>query len=111
MFLDNAQETRVFTLRPIYYDMTGNVVATSGLNFSTTSLEVTVPVEQLQGFAQKPITVKWEGEPAPGYRLLNVSVEPDNVLVTGRPTGMDLLGRLNTEPIDITGLQETVTEQ
>ena len=78
---------------------------------STEQVVVTVPVDQLAGFAAKPIVVNWQGDPAQGYRLLDVSVEPDSVLVTGSPELLDRLARVQTEPIDISGLRESRTMQ
>lgn len=111
VFLDNTRQTFVASLRPVYYDMQGSVVGTSALSVSADLVQVTVPVEELEGFAQKPITVNWVGMPAPGYRLLNVTVEPSSVLVTGRPIQLDNLTRLQTETIDISGLKESFTQE
>lgn len=107
IILEQPQEDVVRTRRPTFYDRQGNVVSSVNLNPETEEVEITIPVEQLAGYAAKPIIVEWEGEPAPGYRLLDVNVEPDSVLVTGRPTQLDLLSRVRTELIDITGLRES----
>jgi YbbR domain-containing protein len=111
VLLDNTREEINVSRRPTFYDVQGNVASVNGLTLSDDEVEVIVPVSELAGFAEKPITVDWVGDPAPGYRLLNVSVEPDSVLVTGRPTQLDSLSRLETEPIDISGLTETFSDQ
>lgn len=111
VFLDNSQQDVVVTRRPIFYDHQGNITSISSLNVSTEQVVVTVPVDQLAGFAAKPIVVNWQGDPAQGYRLLDVSVEPDSVLVTGSPELLDRLARVQTEPIDISGLRESRTMQ
>ncbi len=111
VFLDDVRETLVVSPRPFFYDAQGAVAGTTSLSLSADVVQVTVPVEELEGFAQKPITVKWEGTPAAGYRLLNVTVDPDSILVTARPTQLSLLSRLETETIDITGLKETFSQQ
>jgi YbbR domain-containing protein len=54
--------------------------------------------------------VNWVGDPAPGYRLLNINVEPSSVLITAPPDQLDAL-RIETEPVDITGLTMTETLQ
>lgn len=109
VFLDSPQEDVVLTRRPTFYDRQGNIASVNGLELGAEEVAVTVPVDQLAGFAAKPIIVDWEGQPAQGYRLLDVRVEPDNVLVTGRPEQLDELSRVRTEPIDITGLREPLT--
>lgn len=107
IILEQPQQDVIRTRRPTFYDRQGNVVSTANLNPETEEVVITIPVEQLAGYAAKPIIVEWEGEPAQGYRLLDVNVEPDSVLVTGNPTQLDQLSRLRTELIDITGLRES----
>jgi YbbR domain-containing protein len=74
-------------------------------------VQVTIPIEESDGFADKLITIDWVGYPAPGYRLLSASVDPPSLLVTGLPTRLNALTRLKTEPIDITGLTGTFNQQ
>lgn len=111
IFLNSARETQVGEHRPIFYDQQGRVVGTNGLTIRDENVQVTIPVVESEGFAEKLITVDWEGDPAPGYRLLNVSVDPPSVLVQGPPARVNALTRLQTEAIDITGLAETFEQQ
>ena len=111
IFLNNARETNVGRHRPVFYDAQGRVASTVDMQVATQEVQVTVPVEQSEGFAEKLITVDWIGEPATGHRLLNVSVEPPSVLVQGPPETVNALTRLQTEPIDITGLTESFVQQ
>ena len=110
-FLNNARETQRNEHRPIFYDQQGRVVGTGALLLNTEDVSVTIPIEESAGFAEKLITVDWTGEPAPGYRLLNISVDPPSVLVQGFPQSVNALTRLQTEPIDITGLTESFSQQ
>ncbi len=109
VFVDNPQQDTIVTRRPIFYDRQGNIAGVSGMELSVEEVLVTVPVDQLAGYAAKPIIVDWQGEPAAGYRLLDVRVEPDSVLLTGSPAQLDALSRVQTEPVDISGLRESVT--
>ncbi len=111
VFLNDARETNVGEHRPIFYDEQGRVASTSDLDISTEQIQVTIPVEESDGFADKLITVDWVGDPAPGYRLLSVSVEPPSVLVKGLPARVNALTRLRTDPVDITGLTESFSQQ
>ncbi len=111
VLLDDARESIVVARRPLFYDQQGNVVGTNNLNVSTSEINITVPISQLADFAEKPVVVNWVGEPASGYRLLNVTNEPRSVLVTGSPEVLSELGSLQTEPIDITGATETISLQ
>jgi YbbR domain-containing protein len=106
-FLNSTAETLVEPAQPILYDVTGRVSGVTGLDLSTNEVVVTVPVEELAGFSEKLVTVEWRGEPAPGYRLLSVTADPPSVLVEGRPAQINRLTSVKTEPIDITGLNQS----
>ncbi len=110
VFVDDAREDITEMRRPIFYDLEGNVASIAGLTVSPQEVETIVPIVELAGFAEKPISALWTGEPAPGHRLLDVRVEPGSVQVTGSPADLDTL-LVQTEPIDITGLTETLTQQ
>ncbi len=111
VFLNNARETEVGEHRPVFYDQQGRVASTNSLDLSIQDVTVTIPIEESAGFAEKLITVDWVGEPAPGYRLLAVNVDPPSVLVRGLPASVNALTRIQTEPIDITGLTEPFSQQ
>ena len=107
VFLNNARETQVYSPQIIYYDLQGRVTSTRGLSQSADEVQVTIPVNESAGFAEKFITVARTGEPAPGYRLLNITVEPNSIFVTGPPAPLAALTRVQTEQINLTGLTET----
>lgn len=111
VFLNDAQETKVGEHRPIFYDESGQVASTINLNLSNDAVQVTIPVEESEGFSEKVITVDWTGEPARGYRLLSVEVDPPTVVVSGLPQRVNEITRLTTEEIDINGLDESDTQQ
>jgi len=111
VLLDDAREDIIVTRRPLFYDQQGNVVGTNGLSLSQSEVNVTIPIAQLADFAEKTVVVDWIGEPAPGYRLLNVTNEPRTVFVTGSPEVLNNLGSIQTEPIDITGATATISVQ
>ncbi|HET6444119.1 MAG TPA: CdaR family protein [candidate division Zixibacteria bacterium] len=110
IFLDDAREDITEERSPTFYDNEGNVASVVGMTISPEEVVVIIPIDELAGFAEKPITVDWVGEPAPGYRLLDVKAEPTSVQVTGSPA--ELIGlRIQTEPVDISGLDESTTFQ
>jgi YbbR domain-containing protein len=111
VFLNDALETTVGEHRPIFYDEQGRVASTANLELSTEEVQVTIPIIESAGFADKLITVDWVGYPAPGYRLLSVTVEPPSVLVKGLSARVNAMTRLQTEPIDINGLTSSFTQQ
>jgi YbbR domain-containing protein len=97
VFLNNTRETQVYAPQLIFYDLQGRVTSTRGLMLSAEEVEVTIPISESAGFAEKFITVTRVGEPAFGYRLLNITVEPDSVFVTGPPTQVAAVNRVETE--------------
>ena len=111
VFLNNDRETVVARPQLIIYNRQGRIASTSGLDISTEQVQVTIPINETAGVAEKLITVSWDGEPATGYRLLSVEVEPSSILVEGLPTQLARLTRVQTEMIDVTGLQETFRQQ
>ncbi len=103
----DERETKVVTAQPIFYNVRGQVTSARNFQLSSQDVEVTIPIVESADFAEKIITVDLTGQPATGYRLLSVSIDPSSVLVQGRPTQLELLSQIKTEPIDITGLTES----
>ena len=52
-----------------------------------------------------------EGEPAEGYLLLDIEVAPRRVWLAGARSQVLRLSEVVTEPIDVTGLAESVERQ
>lgn len=73
------------------------------------SVVVTIPIEQRRGFRDVSVRVVREGQPAPGYRISNVSVEPAIVTVVGSPSIIEALpGYVDTDPVNIEGATSDV---
>lgn len=111
VFLSNERETVRRTPQPVFYNKQGRVASITGLELSTELVEVTIPIKESAGFAEKFINADVIGEPAPGYRIVAVEVTPPSVLIQGRPTQLSALSWLQTEPVDITGLTESYLAQ
>lgn len=111
VYLNDDTQTRIEMPQPLFYNRQGLPASVSGLQLSTDQVQVTIPINESADFATKVISPDIVGQVAPGYRVLGVTVEPSSVLVTGRPTLLALPFRVQTEPIDITGLTETFQDQ
>ncbi|MGC8836895.1 MAG: CdaR family protein [Anaerolineae bacterium] len=79
------------------------------LEVEPASILVRVPIEQRRGFRDVSVRVVREGQPAPGYRISNVSVEPAIVTVVGSPSVIEALpGYVDTEPVTVEGATSDV---
>ncbi len=111
VFLNNDKEDIVSSRQPIFYDQQGRVASVRGLNLSVEEVNITIPVTESAFYTEKPIDVDVVGSPAPGYRVLDIRVNPLSVGLRGLPTQLEQLDRVQTEPIDITGLTENYRQQ
>jgi YbbR domain-containing protein len=111
VFLNNDRADVLDSRQPIFYDRQGRVASVRSLTLSDDQINITIPVLESAGYSEKSIDVDLVGQPAPGYRVLDISVTPVSVLVQGRPTLLSQLDRVQTEPIDITGLTEPYRQQ
>lgn len=75
---------------------------------SPRSVTVTIGIHQLEDFREVAIKVNWKGQPAAGYRISKITLDPPTVLVTGRPEVIASLGVIETEPVDISEASGTV---
>lgn len=75
------------------------------------TVQVTVPVVYMPR-KTVPVQARLEGEPAPGYEIGNITIEPAELAVRARDRRvLEGLEFLQTEAIDIGGLSRTVTRE
>jgi YbbR domain-containing protein len=95
-------------LQPL--DEAGEVV--SYVDLEPEEVAVRVPVEPSGYYRPLAVKVTLEGEVAPGYRVIDITVEPPTITVFGTPTVLSALqGFIETQPIDVEGAQDNVTVQ
>lgn len=58
-----------------------------------------------------PIKVRRTGEPADGYQLESITLEPDDITIAGPKAVLDEVVALNTVPINLHGLKISTTRQ
>ena len=74
------------------------------------SVTVNIPVEQLGFIRDIPVTVgPLEGQPATGYRVANLEFDPPVVKVFGRTNVVQSVNYLQTVPISLAGITQTLT--
>jgi len=83
-----------------------------GVNVQPNVVVVKVPIVQRRGFRNLSVRVVWEGQPAPGYRISNVSVDPTIVTAIGDPVTIESIpGYLETSPVTVDGATADVIER
>ena len=83
-----------------------------GVSVEPPTVKVTVPIEQQPGFLEVPVVPRTVGQPAPGYRVSSISVDPATVTLRGSPENLQKLpGYVETEPLDISEATSDVVER
>ncbi len=76
------------------------------------SVTVNIPIAQLGFYRDIPVfTGALLVQPAPGYRISDIEYYPQVVKVVGRPELVQSVQFLQTEPITLDGITQTVTTQ
>ncbi len=91
-------------------DAQGNRV--NGVTLEPSQIQVSVPIRPLPNVKAMSVTWTQVGQPAEGYHVTNVGIEPPVVRVRGPVFILnELPGFLTTVPISIEGRTETVVER
>jgi YbbR domain-containing protein len=89
-----------------------NGLVVSGLEIDPQVATVLVPIKQRQGFSEKTVLPKIEGQPATNYRIAGITVEPTTVTLFGDPATLNEMPPfVETVPVDITGATEDIEER
>lgn len=95
-------------------DVVDTVVSVSSglekVNLIPGTVRVVVPVAALQ---RVPVAInpRFTGSPAPGYHVTRVTVAPENVNVLVDPEVTEAIGPVDTEPINLSGIEASLTRQ
>lgn len=77
------------------------------INISPSSVKVIAEETVTKTVRVRPVVV---GEPEKGYFVKSVEVAPQTLVIEGPRSEVGKINILRTEPLDITGLNETVTQ-
>lgn len=103
--LNDARELVTRNIKPSLYGLTQGDA--SYVSFSVEEVAVTVDIQVRPGYRDLIVGTDIQGEPAPGYWVSDVSVNPQLVTVVGQPAIItDLDGVIDTEPINVEELGE-----
>jgi len=92
------------------YDNNGVIV--EGVTIEPAQVHVSMPITQRGGYRNVTVKAIVTGQVASGYRLTNITVSPLTVTVYSANPGVvnDLPGYVETQPLNITGADEDITE-
>lgn len=87
-------------------DAEGNVI--QGVAITPAQVAVEIPIEAQTGYRNVVVKVLWSGQPATGYRLTSLSVNPPAVTVfSANPQQVEnLAGYVETFPLNLSGVRE-----
>ena len=109
MDVEGRQGTQTGDIRPRALDANGREIP--NLTFDPPTVRVAVAIKLLLDFKTLALHVPLDGDPAPGFRVTDISVQPTTVIVQGQPALLASLNILDTAPVSIAGVTETVTSQ
>lgn len=96
--------------RLIARDANGGPVA--GAQVTPDVVSVRVPLEQLSNYRDLPVTPKWRGQPADGYAVTAITVEPQIVTVFGDTAVIQSAkGFIETQDVVISNAQTDIDER
>lgn len=106
--LDGQQSDVRGDYQPVLMDQNEHMVA--NVESIPKAVTVNVAVSPLGYVRDLAVTIAWEGQPAPGYRISNVVIEPQLVKVYGRVERVrEAPGYLLTQPVSLDTLTQSLT--
>jgi YbbR domain-containing protein len=96
----------VFTPRIV--DQRGSDLKDLNLTVTPASVTVQVPITQQTQYKEVGIHPAVQGQPAPGYALQPLEVNPPVATLVGDPTALEGVNFVDTQPIDVNGISSTV---
>jgi YbbR domain-containing protein len=104
--VDGKGATQQGIRTPIALDADGQVI--EGLTFEPATVQVVQPIELLVNYRVVPVRVPVEGQPAPGYWVSSIVIDPTKVTICCSPEAINQHSSVSTEPVNITGATDTV---
>lgn len=82
----------------------------SGVTLNPTQVDVTVPIVQSGGYRDVAVRVETTGQPASGYTVVNIEVEPPTITVYSADSNLveTMSGVVSTLPLDLTDVSGDV---
>ncbi len=108
--INNSKETVKQEVLLVPLDTEGEVVQNVALE--PPNSVITIPIEQRFGYKEVSVKAKLVGQPAPGYWISSISVNPSTVTLVGGPAVLEeVSGFIDTFEVDILGATEDVVKR
>ncbi len=96
-------------VQPTALDSQGRTV--SGVSFQPEAVAITATISLGINYKTVPLKSVVLGEPASGYQVDEIRIEPNTATILGDPLVMSKINFLETEPLDITGRESSIITQ
>lgn len=108
--LSNTRSISSLEFKVIPLDVKGEAIS-QGLEIIPDTVKIIAVVGEQKGFKEVPLTVRSEGEPAAGYRLKSIELQPATVQIAGSQGAIAGISEINTPIIDINEIDQSFTRQ
>ncbi len=105
--VEGKQTVQAGQVRPRALDVAGQPI--SGLTFDPEVVKITAPIQQQLDYKTLALHVPLDGEPASGYRVTDISIDPTTLTVQGAPELLAGLTVLDTAPVSLAGVTQSVS--
>ncbi len=107
--VDSARSSVQQDARVYARTLEGDLVV--GVTIAPDTVTVRIPMEQLSNYRDLPVVVKWRGQPAEGYAVTDISVDPPIVTVFGPVDAVQATkGYIETMSVSIANAQSDIDE-
>jgi YbbR domain-containing protein len=108
--IQNVRENITSTSELVAVDADNQTI--SGVDFSTTQIQVNAEVTPLYGYRNVAVKAVWSGSPAVSYQLTGITTNPPAVIVFSQNALLveNLPGYIETVPIDLTNVKASFSK-
>lgn len=105
--VEGKQTVQSGLVRPRALDAANQPI--SGLTFDPEFVKITAPIQQKLDYKTLAVHVSLDGEPASGFRVTDINVDPTTLTVQGSPELLAGLNVLDTAPVSLAGVTQSVS--
>lgn len=109
--LSNAEANLDLDLPVKIFDQKGNWYGSDLISVIPSTVEVFVPIVEDTPSKTVPVKPVFKGEPAAGYHISRIIIEPETVKILGSYDRLNLIDQMETNPISLSGLTESITRE